>query len=286
MTAGSVLLLGMSGPLSVEPLRWLAARTPSLRVAVPAHLLGAALDRAPLPVVSPNPTCAAQARALGVPVVGITREWQQRLAEIEADVLLSACWPWRLPDAVLQAFPGGAYNLHPAPLPRYRGPAPLFWQLRAGETESGMSLHRLSPDFDRGAIIAQARQPIEDRDTEQSLAQKLGSLSAAVLEPWLARLGAPLPGREQDERRSSYQPMPRNEDFSVPVSWPARRAYLFMHGTAARGHPYRIEFGSDHLRARTALRYQVPCPMSQPLHPIPHGVRVQFADGAVDVVPA
>ena len=50
----------------------------------------------------------------------------------------------------------GAYNLHGSLLPKYRGRAPLNWVLVKGETESGVTLHAMTPKPDDGHIVAQA----------------------------------------------------------------------------------------------------------------------------------
>jgi methionyl-tRNA formyltransferase len=41
-------------------------------------------------------------------------------------------------------------NLHPSLLPAYRGPAPLFWMARQGETQAGVTLHFLDEGLDTG----------------------------------------------------------------------------------------------------------------------------------------
>ena len=46
-------------------------------------------------------------------------------------------------------------NVHPSPLPRYRGRHPLQWALINGERQFGITIHRLTDDFDAGAILWQ-----------------------------------------------------------------------------------------------------------------------------------
>ncbi len=48
-------------------------------------------------------------------------------------------------------------NLHGSLLPKYRGRAPLNWVLVNGETETGVTLHRMVKRADAGAIVAQLR---------------------------------------------------------------------------------------------------------------------------------
>ncbi len=46
-------------------------------------------------------------------------------------------------------------NLHNAPLPRYRGMAPINWALKNQETTHGVTIHEMSPRVDAGPIVAQ-----------------------------------------------------------------------------------------------------------------------------------
>src|SRR5664279_1422256 len=51
----------------------------------------------------------------------------------------------------------GAYNLHGSLLPKYRGRAPINWVLVNGETETGITLHYMTPHPDDGDIVAQRK---------------------------------------------------------------------------------------------------------------------------------
>lgn len=66
----------------------------------------------------------------------------------------------------------GAYNLHGSLLPSYRGRAPINWVLVKGETETGITLHAMTPKPDDGHIVAQARLPIAWDETALSLTDK------------------------------------------------------------------------------------------------------------------
>jgi methionyl-tRNA formyltransferase len=54
----------------------------------------------------------------------------------------------------VQRFAGiPAFNIHPGPLPSFRGPAPLFWQLKTGQPTLGFTIHVLSERFDAGPVV-------------------------------------------------------------------------------------------------------------------------------------
>ena len=84
-----------------------------------------------------------------------------KLVERErVDVLVIAFFNQLLKPAMLAAARFGAVNLHPSLLPAYRGPAPLFWTYRDGAAESGLTVHRVGPGEDDGAILAQTAVPV------------------------------------------------------------------------------------------------------------------------------
>lgn len=107
---------------------------------------------------------------------------REAAAMIEArgiDVLLVACWPYLIGDALIDSVAGAALNLHPSLLPKYRGPDPLQQQLAAGDERFGVTLHLLDGQFDHGDIVAQAELSEVDK-----------SRDAKALEWRCAELGA------------------------------------------------------------------------------------------------
>ncbi len=65
-----------------------------------------------------------------------------------------SCYSKRLPDEIINLADKGCFNMHPSLLPKYRGPEPIFWQMKAAD-EVGVSWHYVNTDFDAGAIVAQ-----------------------------------------------------------------------------------------------------------------------------------
>lgn len=55
----------------------------------------------------------------------------------------------QLPAALLAA----TYNIHFGPLPAYRGPNPVFWQLRNGLPTLSVAIHRINEKFDKGPVV-------------------------------------------------------------------------------------------------------------------------------------
>lgn len=152
------------------------------------------------------------------------------LENFAPDVIIVACFPWRLPRWLLDLPPRGCLNLHPSLLPKWRGPEPVFWAFRHGLRETGVTLHRMNEAFDAGPIIAQQRVPIPEGATIPALELELARIGAGMVLDHLRtspeRAATPVPQREED---ASYAPMPTADDLVVLTSWDAERAARFIH---------------------------------------------------------
>jgi methionyl-tRNA formyltransferase len=148
--------------------------------------------------------------------------WAAMLAPLRPDLIISGGFPWRIPSDVLALPRLGAINMHPALLPRYRGPAAIEWAFRNGDAELGFSVHRLSPDFDTGPILAQSRIPIADDDDIDSLVAKFGPMLPDLLGQALERVARGDPGESQDEAEATYAGLFDEEWRIIHWSQPAR----------------------------------------------------------------
>jgi len=86
-----------------------------------------------------------------------------------------------LGEAITQRFNGSMINLHPSLLPRHKGLDTYNRALRAGDSETGASIHFVTAGLDAGPLIAQVRMPILATDDATSLANRLGPLEHQLL---------------------------------------------------------------------------------------------------------
>ncbi len=133
------------------------------------------------------------------------------LRSLEPDVIFTAGFPWRLPPALLELPRLGCINAHPALLPKYRGPDPLFWQLMNGEKQTGLTIHRMDADFDTGPILVQRAVDIAEDDDIDSIFAKLLPLGMPMLPLALASVARGDPGIPQPAE-GSYAPIPTEAD--------------------------------------------------------------------------
>lgn len=127
------------------------------------------------------------------------------LATYEPDVLLCLGFPWKIPGDALAVPRLGAINGHPSLLPRYRGPSPVAWAIRNGDSEIGFTLHRMDAALDTGPILAQALMTLADEHTYEELESKFAELVGELLPRALARAASGDQGDPQDETHASYE---------------------------------------------------------------------------------
>ncbi|MBX4134910.1 bifunctional UDP-4-amino-4-deoxy-L-arabinose formyltransferase/UDP-glucuronic acid oxidase ArnA [Pseudomonas sp. S5F11] len=131
--------------------------------------------------------------------------WVERIAKLKPDYLFSFYYRNLLSEALLGTASKGAFNLHGSLLPKYRGRAPANWVLVNGETETGVTLHRMVKRADAGAILAQQKVTIERSDTGLTLHAKLRDAATSLLRDALPQLVAgKLTETAQDDSQASY----------------------------------------------------------------------------------
>jgi len=156
-------------------------------------------------VVTNRPEAGAleRARRSGVPatVLKDADDAAELLAALDpgVDLVVLAGYLKLVPPPVVARFRWRMINIHPALLPAHGGPGMYGRRvheavLASGVAESGVTVHYVDEQYDRGAIIAQARVPVQPGDTPQTLAARVLEaehrlLPLVVLE--LARQGIP-----------------------------------------------------------------------------------------------
>jgi len=203
---------GQGGALSNIPLENLLAKgiiPQAVLVPVPArHPRN--LNLLPVKPAPNNANLSSIASAAGLPLInwqrGYEAELESDLEAISPDLVIMSCFPWRVTERLLAIPSLGWWNLHPSLLPAYRGPNPLYWQLEAGETITGVSLHQVENDFDTGAVLGQARYALT---ASPDVENKLGELGAGlIIESLRRQQQGTLIATPQDEAAASYQSFP------------------------------------------------------------------------------
>ncbi|MBD1581575.1 methionyl-tRNA formyltransferase [Pseudoalteromonas sp. S16_S37] len=136
----------------------------------------------------------------------------------------------KIKATLIQYFSGYLINIHPSPLPDYRGPFPLYWQLRNAEETTHITLHQVSEDIDSGDIAAGmgvdiAIHPFE---TMSSLQQKVAQTIPHVIERFC---------QADEQQKLKWQPQsavseklaPLLEHRQLIVNWRTQTAKQIMN---------------------------------------------------------
>ena len=175
--------------------------------------------RSHIPLLTPymNRTIAQIAWERDIPVIEVGRlsspETLEALAGFRPDVICVACFPQRLPRALLEVSPLGCLNVHPSLLPAYRGPSPGYWVLRSGERQTGVTIHLMDERLDTGDILMQQAFEIAPGITPDALEQQCAILGGPLLARAVRALAAGTAVRTpQDPSRASYYSWPDEAD--------------------------------------------------------------------------
>jgi len=103
------------------------------------------------------------------------------LVALNPDLIVLAGFLWKIPEELIQDFPGKIINIHPSLLPKYGGKGMYGNYVHQAvkdnaETETGITIHYVNQDYDEGAVIYQAKTMVSPEDTVQSIAKKVQAL--------------------------------------------------------------------------------------------------------------
>jgi methionyl-tRNA formyltransferase len=179
-------------------------------VAVPRHCTDMAED------------AQAVLNGSGIPVVqvdkaSLARQLTEAIQQHKANIGLVITFSYKIPASVYGLPEKGFFNVHPSPLPLYRGADPVFQQLKNREELAGVSLHQLDDGMDTGPVVARELIRIEEGDTYGMLTTKLSftalNLIRTVLK--LAAFGSRIPSKPQDEARATCFSKQQAKDITI-----------------------------------------------------------------------
>ena len=134
----------------------------------------------------------------------------------QGDIGLVFTFSHILPNSILTQPKHGIFNLHASALPKYKGPMPLYWQIRNGETSSQISIIKMEQAIDSGDIVLQQPLVISSLDTLQSLYTKVSQQSVGLVAKFLDLFTSEIPllGIPQ-QGESTQAPLPVESDLLI-----------------------------------------------------------------------
>lgn len=125
------------------------------------------------------------AREHGIPVYKPdslrSAESREPLVDAAPDLFVVAAFGLIFRQRTLDIPRFGALNIHPSPLPHYRGASPIMAAVLEGNQETGVCLMSMDTGIDTGAVVSFEPVVVADNDTTESLAVRLSAVASAQL---------------------------------------------------------------------------------------------------------
>jgi methionyl-tRNA formyltransferase len=160
---------------------------------------------------------AQLARAYGIPYEHVDNpnqpEFTDAFEQRASDLLISVACPYILKEKLLGIPPRGCINIHHAPLPRYKGMMPTFWQLYHGEQQLGVTIHYMAAKVDEGDALLQDSLAVTPGESLHELIRRSkrhgAHCMAKVVRSIQADEAVPV---HMDHAQGSYFTFPRREE--------------------------------------------------------------------------
>lgn len=182
------------------------------------------------------------------PIKVKTPEAIEELKKFEADIYVVAAFGQILSKEILEIPKYGCVCIHASLLPKYRGAAPINWCIIDGEKETGITIMQMDEGIDTGDILTQKKVAIEEKETAESLFDKLSQAGAELIVETLPMIerGEIIPVKQEDNLSCYAKMMDKSlgkidwakDAVSIERlvrglnSWPS--AYTSFHGKSVK----------------------------------------------------
>jgi methionyl-tRNA formyltransferase len=160
----------------------------------------------------------------------------EQLRAYDPDLLYVVGWSRLVDERVIDVSNVATLGMHPAPLPRGRGRAPIAWTLIKGFEETALSMFHLVEAADAGDIVA--RQPIDVaiEDDAASLYEKVVAAGRSLIRETYPQFEAgAVPRQPQDDERATWWPKRTPDQGGIDWRQSPKAVYDWIRGQT---HPY------------------------------------------------
>ncbi len=135
---------------------------------------------------------------------------------ISPDLIITAIYKVIIPKEALEIPRFGALNVHPSLLPKYRGPSPIVSAILNGDTETGVTIIKMTMEMDEGPILGVEKVQIKEDETTETLSEKLvGIASELILDIIPNWVNGSITERKQDDSLATYTKIIKKEDGRI-----------------------------------------------------------------------
>ncbi len=125
----------------------------------------------------------------------------ERLRGYGADIFVVAAFGQILSEEILSMPKYGCVNIHASLLPKYRGAGPIQWAIINGEKTTGVTIMQMDKGIDTGDMLLKAEVPVGEKETGDSLHDKLAKTGATLIVEALSKIesGSITPVKQNEE---------------------------------------------------------------------------------------
>ena len=156
----------------------------------------------------------------------------EKVREMKPDVIVVVAFGQIIPKEILEMAPYGCLNVHASLLPAYRGVAPIQWAVLNGDKETGVTIMRMDEGLDTGDMIAKVIVPLEEKETSETLFDKLAEEGAKLLVETLPKVasGEAVYEKQPEESTTPYACMIKKQMGEVDWKRPAVELERLVRG--------------------------------------------------------
>jgi methionyl-tRNA formyltransferase len=156
---------------------------------------------------------------------------EAQIRSYDPDILFVIGWSQLVEEAILDIPSLAALGMHPAPLPRGRGRAPIAWTLIKGLSETSLSMFHLVEEADAGDIVGQELISVSIHDDAASLFEKVVTAGRQLIRNHYTEFErGKVPRREQEESEATWWPRRRPRHGLVDWTRPPMAVYNWIRG--------------------------------------------------------
>ncbi|KKQ74092.1 MAG: Peptide deformylase [Berkelbacteria bacterium GW2011_GWB1_38_5] len=157
------------------------------------------------------------------------------------DLIITADFGKKIPDAILKSAKIAAINIHPSLLPKYRGATPIQSVILNGEKETGISIIKMTSKIDQGPILAQITTEILPNENSITLKKRLSTLGLSLLIEILPDIVSfKIAEKNQDESKATLTKKIVKEDGKI--NWQKSPTQIDRQIRAFYGWPKAFTF--------------------------------------------
>lgn len=151
-----------------------------------------------------------------------TIDIKEKLTQLKPEAGILVAYGKIIPQTVIDLFPKGIINIHPSVLPKQRGPTPVESTILSGQTETGVSIMKLTKEMDAGPLYAQRTISVPGKISKQQLCDRLLKIGSELLVQVLSDVisGSARP-KPQDDTKATYNNLISKSDSVVDWTKPA-----------------------------------------------------------------